>query len=138
MLLDGEGLLNQILLFAKMHGLGPSRGTGGPIASGIADMMGIDAVLKTRPDVGPRPHIERLFLAPDKFGGVFKRSNRLLEKLFMERVELLDANDRGVLNLLFLAMLNEVVVDLATTKDHPLDILELFGSKEGIRKHFAK
>src|SRR6478735_7912198 len=111
-----DGLAEKRLLLAIMHGLGTSRRAGGGAAAGVAD-LGTDCAFEAWRNIGPGPHVERLFLAPDKVRGVRVLADDRLDHLVVERIELFDTYEGGVFDALFLTMRHEVVVNLATAED---------------------
>ena len=76
----------------------------------------------------PRARIQRLLLAPDNRLGVGVHVQVLLELLPRERVELLDARKRHVVNLVVGAVLVECRVDLAGAEH---DAVNLLGGLDG-------
>jgi hypothetical protein len=71
---------------------------------------------------GPRAGIKRLLLAPDDRLGIGVAVEVLLHLLPWERVELLNARDRRVGDLLLGTMLDQRRVHLSGTQDHSLDV----------------
>ena len=81
----------------------------------------VEHPLKIGLDEAPRSHILRLFLAPHHLG--FRKSAELLNQgPRRERVELLDAQEIDVVDVPLLALLVEVVLDLAGAEHHALDL----------------
>src|SRR5205085_7947236 len=80
-----------------------------------------------RPQTGldetPGAHVLRFFLAPDEFGALRERLEHLPQFMLGQRIELLDADDRGVGDLFRLPVIQEIVINLAGAKD---DALHLF------------
>ena len=71
----------------------------------------------------PGALVLRLVLAPHDFGRVRVLLQLGGERLVRERIELLDADDRDVGVLALVALLDQVVVDLARAGDHALDLV---------------
>ena len=83
--------------------------------------------LDTRLRKGPGASVERLLLGPDNGLGVGVLVQVLLQLLPWEGVELLNAGDGGVVELVLGAMLNQRGVDLAGAEN---DAVDLFGGRD--------
>lgn len=128
-LVNGESVLEELLLLLEMDGLetGSHRGTGG--AAGVQDVAtvvvlgrvqeGLDTGLGVRPGAG----VQRLLLAPHNILSVGVAVEVLLQLSPGEGVQLFHASDGGVADTAGLAVLDESSVDLARTEDHTLDLL---------------
>jgi hypothetical protein len=93
-------------------------------AAGVAQLLAfehvlVDVVLHEEPGA----LVLRLVLAPHHLGGVGVALHLGGEGLVRERVELLDAHDGHVPGLLLVALLDQVVVDLARAGDDALDLV---------------
>src|SRR5687767_12634248 len=101
------------------------RGGGRSGAAHIArpPVLGIDEVeraLDTGLDEGPGAHILRLFLAPcDR--GLLEAAELLDERLVRPGIELLDAQEIDVLESPLLALVIEIIIDLARAHHHAPD-----------------
>src|SRR4051812_6819879 len=73
-------------------------------------------------DEVPRAHIARLFLAPHQFGAP-EAAELGYQRLQRHRIELLDAHDIDVVDAALLALLIEVVIDLARTQNDAPDLV---------------
>jgi hypothetical protein len=71
----------------------------------------------TRSDPVPGALVARLFLAPDDFGRLRVLGQFLLQMILREGIELLDADDGDVGDLLLATCGQQVVIDLAGTQD---------------------
>jgi hypothetical protein len=83
----------------------------------------VEEGLDARLGVAPGSCIERLFLAPNDILGVRVPVKVVLKLLPWERMQLLDADDGGVLDALGLAVFYQSGVHLAGTKDDAFDAL---------------
>src|SRR5579885_1122500 len=104
----------------------PDRGRSGSRPSGIAGaaILGADLVehpLKKDIDKDPRAHIARLFLAPHDLGFLEARQLRH-QRLGWKRIELLDTQEINVIDAALLALLIEVVIDLARADYDAADV----------------
>lgn len=125
MKLDGKGVFNEALLLVKVNSFRADGRAGTAFPTGVADGVIADLLEATR-DVGPRTHVARFFLAPDEFFlSPWIARHDGLEHFPVQGIELLDANDGCVLDALFFAILEEIVVDFARAEDETSD---LFGS----------
>ena len=72
-------------------------------------------------DESPGPHVLGLFLAPDDLG--LLEAVQLIEQgLGRERVELFEAQQVDIVDAALFAVLEQVIVDLARTKDNAADV----------------
>src|SRR5579859_211364 len=95
----------------------PDRGRSGRRPAGVAGaaVLGLDLVeqpLQENIDEHPGAHVARLFLAPDDLS-VAEAVELRHQRLGGERIELLDAQQINVVDAAFLALLVEIVIDLA-------------------------
>jgi len=105
-----------------VQGQHPDGGGGGGITAGVGGLAPED-LLELRGDIRPRAHVLRLLLAPDQAGVAAVGVGDFGEAVAMQRVELLDADDRGIGDLVLLAVVEEVVVDLARAEDDAVDFV---------------
>src|SRR5215470_18609802 len=101
----------------------PDRGRrgGGPADITGAPMLGADLIehpFQEYVDEYPGAHIAWLLLAPDHFG-LFEARQFGHQRLGRERIELLDAQEIDVVDAAALALIVEIVIDLAGTQDDP-------------------
>src|SRR5258708_23360266 len=68
----------------------------------------------------PRPHVARLFLAPDHLGAL-EAAKLLYQRLQRHRIKLLDAHDVDVVDAALLALVIEIVIDLARAQEDAAD-----------------
>ncbi len=89
-------------------------------STGVIELLAlVERFLQPMTYLVPRPLVLRLFLAPDDFFDVpvlFEERGVLRDR---EGIELLDANDRDVVDAVHLARLEQVVIDLAAAEDDP-------------------
>ena len=110
-----ESVLEEGGEFEAVQGERADGGRGGGVATGVERKEAED-FRQLRRDVGPRAHVLRFFLTPEHAGaGVV--IGELREAVAVERVELLDAHDRGVGDLLLGAIVDEIVVNFAGAED---------------------
>src|SRR5262245_18509821 len=110
-----EGVLEQDGLFETVEREGADGGRGGGVAAGVEREEAEDFT-ELRRDERPCAHVLRLVLAPDDaLAGVMV--GELGETVAVKRVELLDAHDGGVGELVLRAVVDEVVVNLARAED---------------------
>src|SRR5207344_2383727 len=120
-----QSLFEQRLQFQLVLPGNPSRRRRRGRAPGVArpPMPRLDMVehpLEIWLDEAPRSHVLRLFLAPHHLG--LGESRQLLDQRpRRKRVELLDAQEIDVVHPALLALLVEIVIDLAGAEHHALD-----------------
>jgi hypothetical protein len=101
-----------------VHGECADGGGGGAVAAGVG-RLAPEERFELWGEMRPGTHVLRLLLHPDHAAlGVTRRDR--LETLGVQRVELLDADDRGVGDALLLAVVDQVVVHLARAQQHTL------------------
>ena len=100
-----------------------NRGAGAGFAASVGN-FGAENRAQTRLDESPRAHVFRFFLAPDVLRGLWKWLEHFAQFLFGQRIKLLDANDRCVVDLALGSVIEQVVINFAGAKD---DSLQLFG-----------
>jgi hypothetical protein len=118
--LDGESGFEVGFEFAVVSRLRTGGGAGGFFAAGVGEVFAYD-LTQTRCDVGPSTHIFGFFLAPDELRGVMEFADEKGRKLVMEGVELLDADDGGVLYVVLFAKGIEIVKNFAGAENDALE-----------------
>src|SRR5262249_40450962 len=109
----GERYLHECRLLPPVRMSG-ARGRTGALRSGHRhDVALAQDLLKARADVIERPHVSRLLLDPDDFGGAPMGEERLLEIALGKRIELLEAHDRDAGGVPFIPLRLELVGDLS-------------------------
>ncbi len=127
----GEGFVHQRFLLIVVYFVGACGGAGGGGAAYVAQLTpvrsavvaGVDDRLHLLFHEVPGSHVFRLFLYPEEFGGVgvaMKNVGQLPER---EGVKLLDANDSDIVAPQFLALVDQVVVDLAGAQQNAADLV---------------
>ena len=72
----------------------------------------------------PRTHVLRLFLTPDDLPSSLVPSREFAKKLLMEWIDLLETDEgAAVAPSILLPVCLNVVIDLSTTENQPLDFL---------------
>src|SRR5438874_9712547 len=94
-------------------------GTGAGFAASVGN-FGAENCPQTRLDESPRAHVFRFFLAPDVLRGLWKWLEHFAQFLFGQRVKLLDANDRCVVDVALGSVIEQVVINFARAKDNSL------------------
>src|SRR3954470_23018215 len=79
---------------------------------------------QSRFDERPCPHILWFFLAPDELRSFWEWFEHFAKSVFSERIKLLDANDRGILDFPFATILQKIVKDLPGAKDDALHVVD--------------
>ena len=120
-----------------MNGLGTARRARGGIPPGVANVV-IGDLLKTRPDEGPAAHVERLFLTPDPLFRVRVMRSDLGDLVTVEGIELLEADDGCIPDLVLTAELKEIVVNLARAEDKAADAVLGAPVFRGVVKNLVK
>ena len=106
------------------HQAGRRRGRGRPAGIAHALVLGVDMgehPFQIGVDERPGAHVLRLFLAPDHLG-VAEARQLGDQRLGRERIELLDAQQVDVVDAALLALLVEVVIDLARAQHDAADL----------------
>ena len=106
------------------HQAGRRRGRGRPAGVAHALVLGVDMgehPFQIRVDERPGAHVLGLFLAPHHLG-VAEARQLGDQRLGRERIELLDAQQVDVVDAALLALLVEVVVDLARAQHDAADL----------------
>ena len=122
-----EALVEEGLELGEVLGHQAGRRRRGGRTSGVARALRLAADLAEHPfeiglDEAPGAHVLRLLLAPDHIGLLEPR--KLLDQaLQRERIELLDAQKVDVVDAALLALLIEVVIDLARAEDDAADLV---------------
>ena len=107
-----EGLADELVLFEEVDGEGAGGGRGGGGTTCVADSA-FGKVLQAESEVGPGSHIFRLFLAPDEFcvGGLGSEEGE--EFLFVQGIDLFEAEDGGIADFILFAVVGQIVKDFA-------------------------
>src|SRR6266446_3647350 len=92
---DRERFRDQTCLFAFMKSEGADRGAGAGVAAGVANFAAKHGA-QARLDETPRLHVLRFFLAPNQPRFLRKRFDGRAQLFLIQRIELLDADDRAV------------------------------------------
>src|SRR5437868_335898 len=97
---DRKRFRDQTCLFAFMKSERTDRGAGTGVAASVTNFAAKHGT-QTRFDKTPRPHVLRLFLAPDQPRFFRKGFDSRAQLFFIQRIELLDADDRTVGDFFF-------------------------------------
>lgn len=128
-LLDLKRSIQQARLLLGVTGLETSGHTGTWVTTGVHDVLPVVVLclvekgLNARLREGPSTSVQRLLLTPDDGLRVGVHIEVLLELLPWEGVQLLNAGDGGVLDLLAGTVLVESGVDLTCAEDDTLDLV---------------
>src|SRR6058998_535209 len=122
MSLNRKRVGNQSCLLAFVTGKCTDGGAGTPFTAGIGD-FGAEKRSQSRFDESPSAHVLRFFLAPDELRAFWKRLEHFAQLLFCERIKLLDANDRSVVDLALRPIIQQIVINLARAKDDSLHVV---------------
>src|SRR5690606_40358109 len=106
-----ERLLDQRLLFGDVGGEMPAGRRGRAHASGITERALADRGLQVMLDLVPGALVHRFLLAPDDFLRGLEAVEFVANLAARERIELLDAYDRGIIELPFRRVFGQIVVD---------------------------
>lgn len=129
LLVNGESILQELLLLLEVDGLQTGGNRGGRSAAGVQDVAAIVVLgsvqqsLNARLGVRPGTGVQRLLLAPDDVLGVGVAVQVFLQLSPWEGVQLLHAGDGSVADALSLTVLDKGGVDLARADDHTLNLL---------------
>src|SRR5215510_7387900 len=107
------------------HEAGGGRCRSGPAGIARTLVLGADLIehpLDERIDEEPCAHVARLFLAPHDLG-LFEARQLVHQRLGGKRVELLDPHEIDVVDAALLALLIEVVIDLAGAQHDTADLV---------------
>src|ERR1700733_14841111 len=123
---SGQAFVNEGLELRQVfrHETGRGRGRGG--ASRIARALRLAAELAEHPfeiglDEAPGPHVLGLLLTPDHLR-CLETGELPHQRLDRERIELLDPQQVDVVDAALLALVIEIVVDLARADDNAADV----------------
>src|SRR5438552_3621766 len=94
---------DQTSLFAFVEGERADGGTGTGIATGVANFATKHGA-QARFDETPRPHVLRFFLAPNQSCFFREGFNGRAQLFLIQRIELLDADDRAVTDFFFFGL----------------------------------
>lgn len=128
-LVDGESILQELLLLLQVNGLETSGHGGARGTTSVQDVAAVVVLgrvqhsLNTGLDERPGTGVERLLLAPDDVLSVGVAVQVLLQLVPGEGVQLLHTSDGGVADAIGLAVLDKGGVDLARAHDHTLNLL---------------
>ena len=126
---SGEAFVEERLQLREVLGHQAGRRRRGRRPPGVARALRLAADLRQHPfeiglDEGPGAHVLRLFLAPHDLG-LLEARQLLDQRLQRERIELLDPQQIDVVDAALLALLVEVVIDLARAQDDAADLVVL-------------
>src|SRR3546814_14623501 len=82
-------------------------------------------------DLVPRALVHRLFLTPDQIGGCRITLDLLDQQWPWERVQLLDADDRHIIDAALLCFFDQIKIYLARTGHDAFDLLRVAGGAVG-------
>lgn len=107
-----EGLADELVLFDEVDSEGAGGGRRGSGATRVAESA-LGKILQAESEVGPGSHIFRLFLAPNEFcvGGLGSEEGE--EFLFVEGIDLFEAEDGGIADFILFAVVGQIVKDFA-------------------------
>ena len=137
-LVDGESILQELLLLLQVNGLETSGHGGARGTTSVQDVAAVVVLgrvqhsLNTGLDERPGTGVERLLLAPDDRLGIRVSVEVVAELGPGEGVELLNTGDGSVGDLVGLTVLEEGGEDLAGTEDDALDLLRLVDLEGGV------
>src|SRR5947208_7532987 len=107
---------NQAGLLAFVAGECADSRAGASVASRVGDFAAKERA-QSWLDESPSPHVLRFFLAPHELRVLWKRLEHFAQPFFGEWIQLLDANDRCVVNLALGPILQQIVIQLACAKE---------------------
>lgn len=129
LLVNGECILQELLLFLQVDGLETGGHGSTRSAAGVQDVtavvvlsrvqQGLDTGLGVRPSTG----VQRLLLAPDDVLGVGVAVQVLLQLSPGEGVQLLNTGDGSVADAVGIPVLGESGVNLTRAENHTLNLL---------------
>src|SRR6476659_7477842 len=122
MRLNRKGVGNEACLLAFVASECANGGTGTGLPTCVCNFAAKEHS-QSRFDECPCAHVLRFFLTPNELRGFWKRLEHFAESFFRERIKLLDANDRCVLDFAFTAIPQKIVIDFAGAKDDALHIV---------------
>src|SRR5207244_13366541 len=103
---------NQAGLLAFVAGECADSRAGASVASRVGDFDAKERA-QSRFDESPCAHVLRLFLAPHQLRALWKWLEHFAQLFFCEWVQLLDANDRCIVNFALSAILQQIVIHFA-------------------------
>ena len=105
-------MADELVLLEKVDSEGAGGGGRGSGAACVADSA-FGKVLQAESEVGPGAHIFRLFLAPDEFcvGGLGSEEGE--EFLFVQGIDLFEAEDGGIADFILFAVVGQIVKDFS-------------------------
>ena len=98
-----KGLADELVLFEEVDSEGAGGGGGGGSSACVADSP-LGKVLQAESEVRPGSHIFRLFLAPDELCVGRLGSEKSEKFLFVERIDLFEAENGGIADFIFFAV----------------------------------
>src|SRR6059058_6117645 len=106
-------------LFALVASQCADGGAGARFAAGVRDFATQN---RAQPgfDESPCPHVFRFFLAPDELRVLRKWLEHFAQFLFSQRIKLLYANDRSVVDFALGPVIEQIIINFAGAKDDPL------------------
>src|SRR6266496_1052820 len=109
-------------LLPLVDGQRAHRGTGAGVATRIGDFA-TEKGPQSRLNETPGTHVLGFLLAPNHFGRLWKRLEHRAQFCFGERIQLLDANDGGVVDLLRITIIPQIVINFARAKDDTFSLV---------------
>src|SRR5206468_5857092 len=126
---------NQAGLLAFVAGECADSRAGAGVASRVGDFAAKERA-QSWLNESPSPHVLRFFLAPHELRVLWKRLEHLAQPFFCKWIQLLDANDRCVINLALGPIFQQIVIDFARAKDDPLYFIS--GTNLGRAENFLE
>ena len=114
-------------MFEAVEREGADGGRGGGVAAGVEREPAKD-FREQGSDVAPRAHVLRLFLTPDEAGTAVV-IGKFSDGVFVQRIELLNTHDGRIRNLVFGAVVAEIVVNFSRAEDQALGLGRLAGAR---------
>src|SRR3984893_1886595 len=118
--LNAKRVGDELSLLAFVNGERADGRTGAGIAPGIGDFT-FEHVPQARLHEGPRAHVLRFFLTPNNPDCFRKWFENVSQSLFVQRIELFDTDNGGVVDLALVAVFQEIIIDFSRTKNYALD-----------------
>src|SRR6266403_487960 len=110
---------NQARLLAFVASECADSGACAGVASSVCDFAAKERA-QSWLDESPCAHVLRFFLAPHERRALWKPLEHFAQPFFCKWVQLLDANERCVVNLALGAIFQQIVIHFARAKDDPL------------------
>ena len=121
-----EGLLNQTMLFGKVDCLGSGCRARAAFPPGITN-LGPPCLIEAWTNIAPGSHVQRFLLTPHPFlvcPGI--TGHDFSQHIPVKGIELFNANNRSVAQVVPVTKLQQVVIDLAGTEHQARDTLGTF------------